>query len=370
MKFHRLLLIGLGVSIAVHGAGSAYFNDETEQAQIAAAPASAVSVVGSLADLVAGAKLDQAATTEKVIEPLEPPTPREAAQPAKASPREAVQQPVQQPVEPTQSAPRRKGVTEMAQMIEPPPDSAAAPQTPKIQTAKPVKPAKTRPLEAREPSPMAAVTAESTARLQARPLNQPLPQMAKASPVEIKAKTPVPVEPKEAAPAQNAPLPEMKPKPPARPAAKAPAKKAPKKAASKAATRQGAKQNSRRGGEVATTRKKSAAKTNGRENGTANQSGQAAKSNYIGQVLRRLRRAKRYPRAARRANITGAAVLRFVIARNGAVSGVTIVKSSGKDVLDKAVLDMVKRASPMPAFPEEMPNKSLTIKAPIQFSNR
>lgn len=79
--------------------------------------------------------------------------------------------------------------------------------------------------------------------------------------------------------------------------------------------------------------------------GVAQVQGNAAADNYPGQVMRRIQRAKR------RANVRGVAIVRFTIAGNGALAGVSIARSSGSAKLDGIALAQVRRAAPFPPPP-------------------
>ena len=79
-------------------------------------------------------------------------------------------------------------------------------------------------------------------------------------------------------------------------------------------------------------------------------------------------RHKVYPDSAYSNNIQGEVVLRLRINRKGYVIIKSIEKSSGHKILDKAVLETVSRASPMPVVPEEYPGgKHLEFLIPIAF---
>lgn len=88
--------------------------------------------------------------------------------------------------------------------------------------------------------------------------------------------------------------------------------------------------------------------------GTADKgSGDAAVSNYPGRVARRLNAALRYPSGAKAARLTGEATVSFAVDDSGKASAISIVASSGFDVLDRAAIAAVKRASPFPPIPPE-----------------
>jgi len=63
-------------------------------------------------------------------------------------------------------------------------------------------------------------------------------------------------------------------------------------------------------------------------------------------------------------------MLGFVIDRHGAVLSWRIERSSGHDILDAAVADLIGRAAPMPAIPAGLALAQLDIVVPIDFGLR
>jgi protein TonB len=84
-------------------------------------------------------------------------------------------------------------------------------------------------------------------------------------------------------------------------------------------------------------------------------------------LMSHLERRKRYPSEARSNREEGTVYVRFRIDDGGNVLSVSLSRSSGHSSLDQAVLDMVRRASPVPAPP---PGVSKTITAPVRFNIR
>lgn len=91
---------------------------------------------------------------------------------------------------------------------------------------------------------------------------------------------------------------------------------------------------------------------------------------YTSQIRRRLERYKKYPPSAQSQKLQGTATVSFTVSRNGALSAPRLVKSSGHKVLDEEVMALLRRASPMPAFPKEMTQNSISLTVPIRFSAR
>lgn len=96
-----------------------------------------------------------------------------------------------------------------------------------------------------------------------------------------------------------------------------------------------------------TGRDTATAARSGRETGRpSEESGDAAASNYPGQVMARLARVPR-PRLGSR----GAAVVRFSINASGGLSGVGLARGSGSPQLDSAAIAVVRGAAPFPPPP-------------------
>jgi TonB family protein len=66
----------------------------------------------------------------------------------------------------------------------------------------------------------------------------------------------------------------------------------------------------------------------------------------------------------------GKAQVRFKLDREGKVISSHIANSSGSDVLDQEALDMVQRASPLPAPPDSLEGPVVELSVPVRFSKR
>jgi len=87
---------------------------------------------------------------------------------------------------------------------------------------------------------------------------------------------------------------------------------------------------------------------------------------WEGQVMARLERVKRYPSAARVNRVQGVVHVRFRVSRAGAVLFTALQRSSGNDLLDRAALETVRRAAPLPKIPDNRPDE-LEVTVPIEF---
>ena len=79
---------------------------------------------------------------------------------------------------------------------------------------------------------------------------------------------------------------------------------------------------------------------------------------------------KRYPRRARLRMMQGEALIDFVIDRSGRVVSYELQKSTGYDVLDREVVAMIRRASPMPAFPPDLAGNKIRLSIPVNYGMR
>ncbi|PVB62397.1 energy transducer TonB [Labrenzia sp. 011] len=356
MTFSRFLLAGAVVSLVLHGTGAAYFAKDPDDVSIAASQGGGVSVIGSLEDLVAGVQVEIVSET-RPVEEIEPdPDPLE---------------PVTEPVKMTEVPPDTAVKPVEIASVQP---AAAAPVVAGVTSADPVTAAK--PVETVQPEATPPTETVPEAPETVRPVEavQPTEPQQDRTPVEIaRVEPPVSVEPVKPVSEVLRPVedplqdvtetPRTKPKPPFRTTRP---KKTPDKKLKTAQTR-GAEASSRKGGERVTS-KTARSNSNGRKDSKSTDGGTRATSNYKGKILAKLRRAKRYPRQARRENLSGTVQVAFTISRSGAVSGIRVVRSSGQPVLDQAALDMVRRAAPMPKFPAGMTVGRLSLQVPVRFS--
>jgi len=80
-----------------------------------------------------------------------------------------------------------------------------------------------------------------------------------------------------------------------------------------------------------------------------------------------LERHKKYPRRARRLRIEGEGMLRILIDRAGRLQRVELVRRTGNRLLDRAALEMARRADPFPPLPEGDTSPSREFIVPVAF---
>ncbi len=87
-------------------------------------------------------------------------------------------------------------------------------------------------------------------------------------------------------------------------------------------------------------------------------------------VAAHLQRFKRFPPGARAAGAQGSVTLNFTISRAGHVLNARLGRSSGSADLDAEALAMVHRAQPLPPFPPELTQASMSFSVPVSYAVR
>ncbi|WP_219063068.1 energy transducer TonB [Pseudomonas sp. UMAB-08] len=94
-----------------------------------------------------------------------------------------------------------------------------------------------------------------------------------------------------------------------------------------------------------------------------------AKRNWQSDLQQHLAKYKRYPEDARRRGTQGTVSLRFVVDAEGRVLSFSLAGNSGSTALDRATLEMIRRAQPLPKPPAEaLTNGAVEILAPFVYS--
>ncbi len=88
---------------------------------------------------------------------------------------------------------------------------------------------------------------------------------------------------------------------------------------------------------------------------------------YSQQISTQIKRHQKYPVQAQRNGWEGTAEVLLKIAADGRVTSASIGKSTGRQVLDREALEMVRRASPLPQAPQQLRGRELSVTVPIVF---
>jgi protein TonB len=79
------------------------------------------------------------------------------------------------------------------------------------------------------------------------------------------------------------------------------------------------------------------------------------------------RRFRRYPEAARRAELAGTVEVRVAVAAGGATRAAELHRSSGHAVLDAAALEMLRRAAQRADLPQSLRGQDFAVLLPVAF---
>ena len=91
-------------------------------------------------------------------------------------------------------------------------------------------------------------------------------------------------------------------------------------------------------------------------------------SRYEQLISQWIEKFKQYPMEAREQNLQGETVVRIRIDRKGNIRYYILEHSTGNQILDKAAIEMVRRANPVPAVPNDYPKGDLIeFLIPVNF---
>ena len=84
---------------------------------------------------------------------------------------------------------------------------------------------------------------------------------------------------------------------------------------------------------------------------------------YLGKIHIEFARHFKYPRRAQRKQLQGKVILSFRLNTNGVISTISVEKSSGYGILDRAAVTSLKRVKPL----DEYPDKDLNFTLPVIY---
>ena len=93
---------------------------------------------------------------------------------------------------------------------------------------------------------------------------------------------------------------------------------------------------------------------------------QNAVQSYLGLILQRLERHKRYPKAAEQNGLSGRVVLRFTVLWDGKVIDPQI-RVIGHISFGEATLQALKQVGQLPPFPDEIRRRELMVEVPLTY---
>lgn len=90
-------------------------------------------------------------------------------------------------------------------------------------------------------------------------------------------------------------------------------------------------------------------------------------ADYLARVRAWLERHKRYPSRARLLRQEGTALLYLAMDREGRLQAYEVRQSTGHELLDRALVAMIRRAQPLPRMPDSMTRSRLEVIVPVEF---
>ncbi|MBM3239559.1 energy transducer TonB [Candidatus Poribacteria bacterium] len=88
---------------------------------------------------------------------------------------------------------------------------------------------------------------------------------------------------------------------------------------------------------------------------------------FLELIRKKIETVKMYPNWAREAGYEGTTKIRFAILSDGQLGEVSIIDSSGYDILDNAAIAAIEKAAPFPPLPDTLNRDILRIELPIVF---
>jgi periplasmic protein TonB len=92
----------------------------------------------------------------------------------------------------------------------------------------------------------------------------------------------------------------------------------------------------------------------------------AAVADWKSEIVMRIMAEKEYPEEARSQGIGGTALVAFSVSASGSIRSARLVRSSGSAILDRAAVETVRRANPVPPAPPGINGGAFTV--PLHFS--
>jgi protein TonB len=93
-------------------------------------------------------------------------------------------------------------------------------------------------------------------------------------------------------------------------------------------------------------------------------------SAYIAMIQKQLNRYKKYPSVAKAKRQEGVSMIGFKVNRQGTISDIRLIRSSGFQELDEETLALLRRISSFPPLPPEVERERLDLIVPVKFSLR
>jgi protein TonB len=90
-------------------------------------------------------------------------------------------------------------------------------------------------------------------------------------------------------------------------------------------------------------------------------------ADYMAPLQAHLARQREYPRRARQRGIEGTVTVRFTLHPDGRITHAQVIARARSAILNEAARELLERASPAPAFPDDMAQQPITLPVPIRY---
>ena len=94
---------------------------------------------------------------------------------------------------------------------------------------------------------------------------------------------------------------------------------------------------------------------------------QGALNGYTRGIQRKIAARKEYPNKAKRDKMEGQVTVQFTVLKSGQIKNLVLVSKTPYITLNKAALNAVKRAAPLPGLPDEIGQDFLELELPFKF---
>lgn len=95
-----------------------------------------------------------------------------------------------------------------------------------------------------------------------------------------------------------------------------------------------------------------------------------AKENYIAYIRQLIDERKVYPKNAKRLKQMGTVTVKFKLLDDGTIKNISIVDSSGFELLDQSAKELLENIGRFRPIPKELGNESMDLSIPIEYTLR
>ncbi|MBD3809660.1 MAG: energy transducer TonB, partial [Sulfuricurvum sp.] len=94
------------------------------------------------------------------------------------------------------------------------------------------------------------------------------------------------------------------------------------------------------------------------------------KENYIAYIRQLIDERKVYPKNAKRLKQMGTVTVRFKVIDDGTIKNVSVIDSSGFELLDQSAKELLENIGRFRAIPKELEDELIDLTLPIEYTLR